>query len=60
MIDIKKVEKEAREKVRLEREEKAIKEIKLKIEELERARGIVRNLEKEYELLIKEIGDRAL
>ena len=59
MFDIKAVEKKALEDIRKERETKATKEIKAKLEQIEKARLVLRNLEREYAVLLAEIGDRA-
>ncbi len=57
MFDITDVEKEAKKEIAAERTEDAKKKIKLKLAAIEKARRVVRVLEKDYELLLLEIGE---
>lgn len=55
-INIRRIEQEAFDELSDERSAAAKVKIKAKIQELERARKIVANLEAEYELLLKDLG----
>lgn len=57
VLDIKQVKKEAEEEVQKERLEKAKKQIKKKLQEIEAAKLCVRNLERELEDLYVEISE---
>ena len=59
MFDVKKVQDEAKEELAKERGEAAKKKIKTKLKDIEAARLIVRNLEREYEVLLEDIGESA-
>lgn len=59
LINIGDVEKQAYKEMREEREKQAIKELKAKMKQIEQAQLIVRNLQRELEVLKEEIGDRA-
>lgn len=57
MFDVKKVQEEAQKEVHEERM-KAVKEkLKTKMRDLEKARQVVRTLEREIELFLVEIGE---
>lgn len=56
MFDIKKAEAEAREEVAKEAQEAAKAQIKAKLKSIEQARRVVANLEREYEVLLREVG----
>ena len=56
MFDIKEVEKAAREELAEEQSKNAKTKIKSKLKEIATARAIVANLEREYEILLQEIG----
>lgn len=57
MFDIKKIEAEAKKELADEQSKDAKNKIKKKVREIEQARRIVRNLEGEYEVLLRDIGD---
>ena len=57
LLDIKKIKEQARLEVSREAEEKAKDLIKIKIKEIETAKKIVRNLERELEDLYSEITE---
>jgi DNA anti-recombination protein RmuC len=56
MIDIKKIQDQAATELRKEREEKAIKQVKGKLAQIENAKQIVSNLERELKDLYEQIG----
>ena len=56
MFDMKKIKDEAEKELQKERAEKAKKKIKNKLQEIESAKLIVRNLERELEDLYVEIS----
>ena len=55
MIDIKKAEQEAKEELAKERTEEVKRKLKTKMKEIETAKLVVRNLEREYEDLVTEL-----
>lgn len=56
MIDIKNVQEEATKEIQKEKTEKAKDQIKSKMRELDKAKTIVRNIERELQELYAEIG----
>ena len=56
MFDVKEVVKEAEKEVREEKAKEAKAKIKAKLKEIERARKVVNNMEREYEVLLSDIG----
>lgn len=56
MLDIKKVQEEAQKELVQERMEKAKRQVKSKLNEIENARRVVTNLERELEDLYAELG----
>lgn len=59
MFDVKKAQDEAKEELAKERTDAAKKKIKSKLKDIESARAVVRNLEREYEVLLEDIGEAA-
>lgn len=57
MIDIKSVQKAAEEEVRAERITAAKGRLKAKIQQIENAKTVLANLNREYEDLVRAIGD---
>ncbi len=57
MFDVKAVQKEAEEEVAAEQADAARGKIKGKLKDIAQAKAIVRNLEREYEVLLAEIGE---
>ncbi len=57
MFDVKKVREEAEKELREEAEEAAKKKLISKLKELDRARKVVRNLERELEEIELDIGE---
>lgn len=57
MMDIKKVQEEAKKEYQKERADRAKLRIKAKMKEIADAKQVVKNLEREYEDLLEEISD---
>lgn len=57
MFDIKKVKEDAEKEVREEREKAAKERIKAKLKDLDKARAIMKNIERELEDLYQDIGN---
>lgn len=56
-LDIKKVSEQAQKEVREEREAEAKEQVKDKLKELDDAKAVVRNVERELEDLYAELGE---
>lgn len=56
MFDVKKIREEAEKEVREERTEEVKEKLKGKLRDLDKARRVVRTLEREVELYMTEIG----
>lgn len=56
MLDINKVEREAREELQQEREDEAKEKLVAKLRELDRAEKVVQNIRNEMDILKREIG----
>lgn len=56
MFDIKTIEAEARKEVAEEQGKAAKAQIKAKLQAISKARAIVANLEREYEVLLREVA----
>lgn len=56
MFDIKAVEAEAKKEINEAKATEAKKKIKTKLKQIEDARAIVRNLEEEYQVLLRDIA----
>ncbi|WP_287253173.1 hypothetical protein [Mesorhizobium sp.] len=56
MFDIKKVEEEARKEMAEEKAKAAKSKIKTSLVKIEQARTILRNLEEEHQVLLRDIG----
>ena len=56
MFDIKKIEAEAREELAEEQGKAAKASLKAKLKAISQARAVVANLEREYEVLLREVG----
>lgn len=56
MFDIKKVEEEARKEIAEEQAKAAKGKIKDKLAQISKARAVVQQLEREYEVMIQEVG----
>lgn len=57
MIDINQVESEAKEIIRKEKHDAAVLKIKSKLAEIEKARTVLRNLERELEDIKADLGE---
>ena len=57
MIDINQVESEAQEIIRKEKHDAAVLKIKSKLAEIEKARTVLRNLERELEDIKADLGE---
>lgn len=56
MFDVKKIEETARLELAKEQGEKAKTQIKSQLQKIAAARSVVSNLERDYEVLLREIG----
>ena len=57
MIDVKKVQDEAQKEIREERQKEVKEKLKGKYRDLEKAKKVVRTIEREIELYLLELGD---